>query len=83
MYKRGELNMLKGFEQEFSKNYSLYSELAEKRANSTLKLTNEEIVKAKAFQALKDIELQKIKEELENKHNQRLTIWKILFGSLY
>ncbi|MGI8349653.1 hypothetical protein NiCM35_07720 [Niallia circulans] len=75
--------MLKGFEQEFSKNYSLYSELAEKRANSTLKLTNEEIVKAKAFQALKDIELQKIKEELENKHNQRLTIWKILFGSLY
>lgn len=68
----------KKFEKEFQKNKRLYSEVAEKRTIELLGLSQKEVTIARAFETTKVVELEKLKEEMWQEQNKKLT-WLDLF----
>lgn len=71
----------KKFEKEFEKNIRFYSELAEKRTIESLGLSEKEVIVAKVFESTKARKLRNIKHEMLKEQNEKLTVWKVLFGS--
>lgn len=64
---------------EFEKNKNIYYELAEKRTIEALGMKPEEVTISKAFETTKAVELEFIKDEIQQKQNEKLTFWSVLF----
>lgn len=70
----------KQFEAEFENNKQVYLELAERRTIEILGLNEKQALYAKAFETTKVVELNKLKNEMFEVQNQKMTWRKILFS---
>ncbi|MGX8791690.1 hypothetical protein ACW0TQ_07915 [Oceanobacillus sp. M60] len=64
-------------------NEEVYTELAEKRAIDQLKLSENEVLIAKAYETTKKAELSSIKREVKEQQNQYIktpSFWSFLFS---
>jgi len=68
----------KKFEKDFQKNKRFYLELAEKRTIESLGLSEKETTIARAFETTKVVELEKLKEEMWQEQNKKLTWFDLL-----